>query len=281
MGAINVSKVAAMQFLSNQVIEFLGQFVVGLAGVVVGAAGIWITLKLRDRKELAYEIISNVPAFTIQPSVQGEIEVLFKGKPVTSLSEVILKIWNSGNKAIDEDAYRVPVSIRFGQGAEVKDARIRSTHPERIRSHAEDSLNWTAEHVQLNKLALNKGQGLELETILSNCGEIEVGGHLVEVEIRQKSRKIRRYLKYVKYLAGFLGFLLAVGFLALLSNLLVYTDQEFHSPIRIMFYAAMFGLACTFVFSRLFRIHNRWLASLAWLVLTLSTYGVVAILANK
>jgi hypothetical protein len=98
-----------MQFLRDPIWQFIGIVVASS----IGFAGIWVTIWLRNQKGLAWEVISTTPVVTVRDEAKEAIQVLYQGQPVHNVSQVILRIWNSGNTAILPGDFFAPLALTF------------------------------------------------------------------------------------------------------------------------------------------------------------------------
>ena len=100
-----------MEFLSNPVWQLMINIAIGLLTIIVS---ITIYRKQQNRKGITYEIISNTSMLSFRNEVIGRVQILFDKKPIAYARLVILKIWNSGNVAIEPNQYSDPIKVHFG-----------------------------------------------------------------------------------------------------------------------------------------------------------------------
>ena len=78
-------------------------YVLTVIGFVISLIAFRIQLKERKRKQISYSVNSNVLINDEISNIEG-IEVLYKNKPVKTIVVSNIRIWNSGNKYIDQNS---------------------------------------------------------------------------------------------------------------------------------------------------------------------------------
>jgi hypothetical protein len=96
--------------------------------VGVAALAILVTVAVyfaeRQRKQISYEILENIPLLTIAEENLGELELMFRRVVVKNSRFFIAQLSNSGNVPIQPSDYEAAISINFGQGPQVLSAAI-------------------------------------------------------------------------------------------------------------------------------------------------------------
>ncbi|HEU0004313.1 MAG TPA: hypothetical protein VFQ36_25650, partial [Ktedonobacteraceae bacterium] len=144
----------------------------------------------RNRKKLAYKIISNTPIFSIHNEVSGRMKVLFDDKPVKDARIVVLKIWNSGNMPIRSDDFdkNNPVKLKFGNRistinrsiADILDFDVLDAVPDTIKSRI--TLKKSQGELFLEPLLLNSKDSMTLKVVLTGSdGEVSVDARIAGV----------------------------------------------------------------------------------------------------
>jgi hypothetical protein len=162
-----------MDFLRDPLWQFIGVIV----AIIATGVSILLYLKSRNIKRLAYEVISNTPIISIKDEVKGDVQVLFKGKPIKDARLVVLRLWNNGNASISSSDYEDPIEFDFGGTAEILDASILGTVPEGLKDKI--SLQVNVGSISLSNHLLNKSDSINLKVLLTNyTEELKVRGHI-------------------------------------------------------------------------------------------------------
>ena len=119
-----------MEFLAYPGWQLLMNLGIGFLTIIVS---VLIFRKQQTRRGLNYEIISDTPILSIKAEVKDKVQILFDNKPVNHLRLILLRIWNSGNTPILPNEYIDPISIAFGEGAEIIDTDVLETSPSDIK----------------------------------------------------------------------------------------------------------------------------------------------------
>jgi hypothetical protein len=108
--------------------QSIGVFV----AIVVGGIGVALILVGRPHKGLRVEVLSNSPLIPVTAEIANEIQVLYEGQPVQTLSVILLRLENTGNEPITENDYSEPIRISIGQHGEIGEVTVQETRPEGI-----------------------------------------------------------------------------------------------------------------------------------------------------
>jgi hypothetical protein len=171
--------IAAYQYMSSFIKEVRMEFLlaptwisifVSIVGVIIALfLPIILFIKQRNRKQISCEIISDRSLLSIGKEVEPNVQVLFVGKPVGDLREVILKLRNTGNVPIEVKDYENnnPIEINFGAKAEVLKAELLETVPIGLKVRAEASFKLDRVKVHLEPLLLNAQDSITIRVLLS------------------------------------------------------------------------------------------------------------------
>lgn len=159
-----------MQYLTNP--AWLAVFVGILAVFVPTIISIWFYFKQRSRKEISYQIISDISLFNINEDFKDKLQILVDGKPLSDIHAVLLRIWNSGNVPIPPHDYIDPITFILGDKTEVLSLAVRSTEPSHITNKV--SLRQETGKIILEPILLNKKYSIDIVLMLNNfVGKIE------------------------------------------------------------------------------------------------------------
>lgn len=170
-------------------------------GVIIGVVAIIVSVILyqigRPVKRLQVEILSNSPLISVNTDISREIRILYKDRPVQTLSLILLRLNNLGNEPIRESDYSEPIRISISPNAEVGEVTVQETKPGGIdlaptisaRNQIEiaKALLNPGDQAILKVLALNNDGTLKVEARIAGIRDLEV---LSVLEGRTQSRDI-------------------------------------------------------------------------------------------
>ena len=83
---------------------------IGIFGsLLIGAIALILQFKQLNKKSFSYSI-SDTQIISINEKLD-DVSVTYKGRPVENLRVGMVYLWNSGNKVIREEDFKVPVSF--------------------------------------------------------------------------------------------------------------------------------------------------------------------------
>jgi len=155
------------------------QFVAAVVAVIALLVTVSIYLIDRPVKRLQVQILSNSPLISVNTDISPQIQILYKDKPVQTLSLILLRFENVGNEPIRESDYSEPIRILLSPNAEVGEVIVQETKPEGI------DLNPTvgaSNQVEIAKALLNPGDQVVLKVLaLNNDGTLKVEARIVGI----------------------------------------------------------------------------------------------------
>lgn len=141
------------QFIASNAISIFLAF----AGFILS---IVFYFQSRRRKAITWEKISEL-------TVDTRSSINRRSKPIRKATELVLRIWNSGNETIEESDYRSPIKFNFGKGAKVLHAEILETTKESLRSRANNAFKSSVNTVILEPVLLNSKDTIEFRVTLT------------------------------------------------------------------------------------------------------------------
>lgn len=217
-----------MDIFRDPMWQFLGAFF-ALVAILVS---IFLYQKQRQRKELAYEIISKTPLLGAKEEIRGGLQVMFHGKPVQNPHLIMVRIINSGNLPITSNDYERPISLGFGEEAQILTAETISTNPDNLRV----SIKAEGKKVVIAPMLLNQGDSITLKILIAEfAGQMIVDGRITGV---------KRIMKFVKretfrtLIAGYLIMTVSSFIMLLLSWFDPLGDTWLY---RVFLYVAIFS----------------------------------------
>jgi len=155
------------------------QFLGAIFGFVAILVSIFLYQKQRQRKELAYEIISKTPLLGAKEEIRGGLQVMFHGKPVQNPHLIVVRIINSGNLPITSTDYERPISLGFGEEAQILTAETIRTNPSNLRA----SVKAEGKKVVIAPILLNQGDSITLKILIAEfTGQVVVDCRITGVK---------------------------------------------------------------------------------------------------
>jgi hypothetical protein len=144
-----------------------GGLIVGILGVLVALAGIGVGAFFGS-KQLSRRRLSRSLQITQLVSVHSEardrIHLSFEGEQINQVHLVKIRLWNSGNRSIQEADFERPLTIGFGGGTPLT-VEVTDVHPPEMRPSAQ-LIEENGGGVQLVPLLLNPGDSLSLKILV-------------------------------------------------------------------------------------------------------------------
>jgi hypothetical protein len=148
------------------------QFVAVVISVIALIVTVVIYLIDRPVKRLQVQILSNSPLISVNTDISPQIQILYKQKPVQTLSLVLLRFENIGTEPIKESDYSEPIRILLSPTAEVGEVTVQETRPEGIDLNPMVSVS---NQVVIAKTLLNPGDQAVLKILaINNDGTLKV-----------------------------------------------------------------------------------------------------------
>jgi hypothetical protein len=155
---------------------------------------------------------------------RDNFEIKFQGQLVDSLTLLVIRFFNSGNVPIEERDYSRPLSIDFGDQAELLSVSLM----EEIPGNLGVIIDHDKSCITVNPLLMNKGDSFTLQVLASKYRSSLVSGRISGVQRvtkidsridNQTSKKTNLILaitaSFVSLLAGILANSLSPGLIAL------------------------------------------------------------------
>jgi hypothetical protein len=146
------------------------QFVATVVAVIAIMVTISIYLIGRPVKRLQVQILSNSPLISVNTNISSQIQILYKDKPVQTLSLILLRFENVGNEPIRESDYSEPIRILLSPNAQVGEVTVQETNQVEI---AKTLLN-PGDQAVIKILALNNDGTLKVEARIVGISNLEI-----------------------------------------------------------------------------------------------------------
>ena len=172
--------------------------------VVFGIPAIILGFKQLERKSFSYNI-SDTPIISINEKL-NDVTVTYKGRPVENLRVVIVYLWNSGNKVIREEDFKVPVSFCATQTARGNSLVVAQIikEPEGAQTEIIDhKVGHHSYRTALKPILFNPGDRVVVKIIIADYGgenlDVNITGRIAGVKAikRETYSNINPFLYHI------------------------------------------------------------------------------------
>jgi hypothetical protein len=172
--------------------------------VVFGISAIILVFKQLERKSFSYNI-SDTPIISINEKL-NDVTVTYKGRPVENLRVVIVYLWNSGNKVIREEDFKVPVSFCATQTARGNSLVVAQIikEPEGAQTEIIDhKVGHHSYRTALKPILFNPGDRVVVKIIIADYGgenlDVNITGRIAGVKAikRETYSNINPFLYHI------------------------------------------------------------------------------------
>lgn len=140
-----------------------------ITGLVLSLISIIITLAAREIKGLTYNY-NGTKVINVKEKAKNKIKIFYNSRPIEDAYFLVLKFWNSGNKAINKEDFDDPISFSFGDKAEILDYDLIDTIPNNLSSKIK--INTSGNTLKIDPFLFNKGSKISLKVMISNFGGV-------------------------------------------------------------------------------------------------------------
>jgi hypothetical protein len=162
----------------NKLRDPIWQLIIAVVSVlltVVSGAVSWLAA---SDKSFGYVVLAETPLVRVQDEIDGRLQILLDGKPITDTALIILRVQNTGNVPILRSDFDSPVTVSFRGSAEILNAEVLDTSPKNPQA----AVQVQGRDVVLSPVLLNGGDVVDLKIVLSEYRGIEdVGARIVGV----------------------------------------------------------------------------------------------------
>lgn len=160
------------------------QFVGAILALIAIVATVLVHLIQRQRKRLAYEVVSRNELLTVKEELENKLQILFDGQPARDICLIVVRISNIGNVAISSSDYERNIVIGTGTTSKILSAAVTEIEPENLVVDivAREST------VQINPTLLNPKDSISLKILVSDfSGRIVVDARILGVKKIEKA----------------------------------------------------------------------------------------------
>lgn len=155
-----------------------------IIGVVAAVVAIPIAIYFGFRQspqkaaEWRIEALGDLVSVSRTIPAGGQLEILFDGRPVQNVQFMVLAFHNTGGLPIDEDEYRAPLSLIFGDQAQIFTAEITEKQPDDL----ETTVSINENQVTFSAALLNAGDSFSVQIIGTGLTSgLSTGGRILGI----------------------------------------------------------------------------------------------------
>lgn len=164
-----------MRFLKDPLWQFVGVTV----SLLALAATLYLNFSAKPHRSLRVDILSNSPLVSVNADIAGDIQIVYKERPVRTLSLILLRLENAGNEPIVETDFSEPIHISLSPEAEIGEVTVQETRPEGIPLQPELT---SPNQVQLARVLLNPGDQAILKILaVNNDGTLAIDARIAGI----------------------------------------------------------------------------------------------------
>jgi len=109
------------------------KFALTIISIILGITTLILTIRLKSRRSLAYEILSETQVLEVREEVSRQIRVFYGDQRVKDLNLVLIGIVNNGNREIKKEDFVDPLTLVFNSTAEILDIKIEDKYPRNLK----------------------------------------------------------------------------------------------------------------------------------------------------
>ena len=196
--------------MNERILRFLKKNWLTIVLAIVPPIVIWYFFQ-RESFELTVTTLVDVPVVSVRKEYGGEIELRYRGAPVSGLRVVELEIANTGNKPLERTAFDSPVTFGFGSG-NVTDPVVLNKHPVSLQPILRNEKSI----ITIEPLLLNPRDSFSFRTFVIGSNEenlISVSGRVrgvPELVLKKASDNKPPWQMAISIALGILGGILSI-----------------------------------------------------------------------
>ena len=143
------------------------QFVGVLLALIAIAATIIIYLLQRQKKRIAFNLVSKNQLLTVREELEGKLQVLYDGQPARDIRLLVIRVSNVGNVAIATNDYERPLSFSTGLSSKVLSAVVTDVDPPNL----DVDLGVNESQIMIKPVLLNPKDSLTIKCLVSDFSD--------------------------------------------------------------------------------------------------------------
>ncbi|MBI1763526.1 MAG: hypothetical protein HYR56_19045 [Acidobacteria bacterium] len=126
----------------------------------------------RQRKSFKYRVISEEAVVDINQDYNDQVKILFDDRQVKRVHLIVMELKNHGWHPIEDKDFSEPLTISFGQSANLMTHTVLDCKPENLKVKTDIKTELTpdieANQVVIQPLLLNRGDTIKLKALIDN-----------------------------------------------------------------------------------------------------------------
>ncbi len=149
-----------------------------ILAIVFFIISVYLTFKLRRKKSLAYETVTDTSLISVGKAIESEVDIIFQGKKVEDVHLLQVRIMNDGNEHVKKEDFKKPITFEFNPDVEIMDKSAKKKSSENI----EVTLDLKAQNVvEVIPTLLNKKDWFIVNFLLNKYENFNLSLHAVDI----------------------------------------------------------------------------------------------------
>lgn len=200
------------------------------AGIIIALLAVAVTILIyimqRQRKRLAFEILSKNQLLTVGEELEGKLKVFYDGELVRDIFLLIVRVSNIGNVAISKTDYEEELSLFTGSTSAILSAVVTDVDPANLDS----SLEVNGPYIKIKRILLNPKDSLTIKCLVKDfSGQFSADARIIGV------RKVEDSGRRSAYRIFFVIFSIIVSLIGLYLMVKTTPKQDINPPMLIEF----------------------------------------------
>lgn len=177
----------------------LDNIMITIGGLILGSM---ITWAFKGRKRLSFEILHQSTFLTLNKPRDGVIKVLYNDEEVKNVQTLLIRIINTGNKAIAKEDYETPIDIKFLKVDKILLYELYKSSPEYLPVKL---IKVNESILRIEPIMLNENDFFDIKIILNGEHDqsFEFFSRIKDIPKIELS-KSRYYLSFMPFAIGFI-----------------------------------------------------------------------------
>lgn len=156
-----------------------------VVAVLAAVAGVWVTFSVGfPRHRLYYGLRAAAPLLTAPARMEGELQLLHRGKPLANPHVLTVELISRGRKDIPNDAYNGGQPLQLGVGSRIVEILQITSEPETLVA---PQVTASEEFLRIGPSLIGKRHQITIN-LLTDGGRpsLSCRSPLVDVQVRQR-----------------------------------------------------------------------------------------------
>lgn len=151
---------------------------------LLGLAVAWLAYRVqRNRTQIEYFVMFNRDL--LPGRVSSQLQVTHKGKALAAPSVSVVRLVNTGDRAIPPDSFTEDLCVQFERVGEIASASWTATHPPQLQP----AIEVDGDCIRIKPTLINPEDMLELQVVCDGrASQISVAGRVVDLKVKQRAR---------------------------------------------------------------------------------------------